>query len=89
MVPHRDEHWKIAFQDEAAFHMQIANIAIQMMHHNPSALKLDQYEHSEIVSHHTQALKIVQQRLANPKEATSNGTISAIILMIIHSVSPN
>lgn len=87
MTPHRDAFYPIALQDQASFHQMLAIHFQHLKQYNPSALISEQYKKSESLLHHSKALQIVQQRLPDPEEATSDGTIGAIILMIIYSVS--
>ena len=61
---------------------------MQMNRQNPSAFECEKYQPLEIVADHSRTLKIVQQRLEDLNEVTSNGTIATIIYMIIHSVRP-
>jgi hypothetical protein len=78
---------RFAAPDQAAFHQLLTNVALQMSAKNPAAFCSEKYKQGEIVEYHARALEIVRTRLANQKEGTSDGTVAAIICMVIHAVS--
>jgi hypothetical protein len=62
---------RFAAPDQAAFHQLLTNVALQMSAKNPAAFCSEKYKQGEIVE----------------KEGTSDGTVAAIICMVIHAVS--
>jgi len=74
----------------AAFHYVLANLAIRLDfqrlpgQENENAVE---YERYEVESRHSAALEIIRNRLMDPQEAISDGTVATIIAMICYSVS--
>ncbi|KZF20166.1 hypothetical protein L228DRAFT_284902 [Xylona heveae TC161] len=79
--PFRDIWFPLALSDGAAFHQLLSNSAL----HITSLRPIDrQREAFEALSHHAVALMCVQNRLADPTVAISDGIIASIIGFACH-----
>jgi len=88
--PYKECIFPLGLTDVAAFHQVLANFAIQLDSHRlpgQETEKAIEYERYEVETRHNAALRITQNRLMNPQEAISDGTIATIITMICYSVS--
>ncbi|KAH8594617.1 fungal-specific transcription factor domain-containing protein [Bisporella sp. PMI_857] len=87
LKPYKAVFFPLGLTDVAAFHQILANLAIQLSDHRPPGQGAIEYEKHEVETRHAAALRIIQKRLPNPEEATSEGTIATIIAMICYSHS--
>lgn len=85
--PYKEAFLPLGLTDTAAFHQILANLAVQLNGHRPPGAKVAGYEKTEVLAHHTTAMAMVQKRLKDPKEATSDGTIATVIAMACYAVS--
>jgi hypothetical protein len=88
MKPVRETFFPLGLEDAAAFHQLLAVLAKHLPRHRSQEWsKAKDYENTEIIIHHAEAVKLIKSRMSNMKAATSDGTISAIVMMICYSVS--
>jgi hypothetical protein len=73
--PFRDAWMPIGMMDPAAFHQVLSNAAL-----NLASLRAGRSvpENLESIRHHAKAVKLVTQRIANPKEAVADGLLGAV-----------
>lgn len=77
----------MGLNDVAAFHQVLANLTTQLDAHRYPGYKIAEYERKEAMAHHVKALAIIHQRLSDPKQAISQGTLGTVIAMACFSVS--
>jgi hypothetical protein len=76
--PVRECFFPLGLVDPASFHQLLAVLALHLPFHRPKELnKSIEYETTEIMIHHGEAVKMVQTRLPDIQAATSDGTIGA------------
>lgn len=82
----RDSFFPVGLMDAAAFHQVLAVLAIHLPFNRSKELnKSMDYETTEIVLHHAEAIKMLNTRMQDVHAATSDGTIGTIVLMVCHS----
>lgn len=76
----------VGLTDAAAFHQVLANLTVQLDEHRAQGFEVVEYEKKEVLAHHTAALALVHNRLQDPQEATSDGTIATVMALTCYSV---
>lgn len=84
--PYRDAFFPIGLTDPAAFHQVLANLALYLRRVRNSP-KSEDYETQEALVHQMKALQLVNKKIADPGESTSDGVIGAIISLACVTVS--
>jgi hypothetical protein len=80
MIDYRNGWIALAMNDEAFFHVALAHSAGDV------DLTLRKGDPDEAVSYRFQAIRIVNQRLGDPKTCLSDGTISAVAAIANYEV---
>lgn len=83
--PYKDAFLPVGLTDKAAFHQILANLAVQLDGHRFHGQDVAEYEKAEVLAHHTTAMAMVQKRLQDPRQATSDGTIATVIAMACYA----
>jgi hypothetical protein len=74
--PFRDACFPMAMLDSAAFHQVLSNTILNRLSRRPEDNSPESYES---VKHHALAIKLVNQRIADPSSSTTEGFVGAVM----------